>query len=43
VFEVRFANTPIYDEAVREALLLHATSRACGRSSGKFDWARSRS
>jgi len=23
-FEVRFANTPIYDEAVREALLLHA-------------------
>jgi len=23
-FEIRFANTPIYDEAVREALLLHA-------------------
>ncbi len=23
-FEVRFANTPVYDEAVREALLLHA-------------------
>src|SRR5207247_10917387 len=22
--EIRFANTPIYDEAVREALLLHA-------------------